>query len=190
MYPKVCRPKNNSDINGVIHSISGIKVTCDSTSPAEDNSKCTNAITINHNYHYCSKRDTCNAWLSFSIDKLFVYATHYSVQAPLDQAAPVSWKFYGRMNSNWVEIDRVEESGLTAKNYEVLTRRVSKRGQFNNFNISTEEKNYDGGNEFRIFKIDVFGIVSDHLLISSCKNRNYGMMYSFSFMHLIILGSY
>ena len=47
-------PKNESDLNGVIHLFPKIKVKCANNGGKDVNFPCENAININKDSHYCS----------------------------------------------------------------------------------------------------------------------------------------
>ena len=163
MLNRLYLPINDSDINGIIHKYPKVKVTCDSTTAAQRGYECNNAINPSKDFHFCGRRDDYNQWMSFSFSRTNIHVTHYSLQAPISYSPPYSWKLFGKKNGNWVLLDTVNESKLIPGYYSVETRRVNEEGPFNEFNITTDHKNIGGGYEFRIYKIDVFGFVSNFL---------------------------
>ena len=171
MFNRSYVPLNSSDINGIIHKLKNVKVTCKSIEPAMSGSSCMNAINISHDFHFCGSRNTYDQWLSLSFPRIKIYLTHYSIQAPNIEAAPKSWKFFGKKEGKWILLDTVKESKLNTAFYSVLTRRVSEEGPFNEFNVTTNETNYKDRNEFRIHKIDVFGFISDSHCTLHCKRE-------------------
>ena len=168
MFNRLYLPLNDSDINGIIHKYPKVKVTFDST---KYETPCTNAIDPSINYHFCGRRDEYNQWMSFSFSRIKIFITNYSVQAPTGEYPPYSWKLFGKKNGNWVLLDTVNESKLDAGYYSIETRRVNEEGPFNEFNITTDHTNYGGGNEFRIYKIDVFGFISNFRCTFHCKRE-------------------
>ena len=173
-------PISESDINGIIHKYPKAKVTCDSTKAAETTASCSNAIDPLHTYHFCGRRDMYNQWMSFTFSKLNIYITHYSVQAPYGESPPYSWKFFGKKNGKWVLLDTCDISKLNAGYYSIETRRVNEEGPFNEFNITTDHTNYKGENEFRIYKIDVFGFISNSRCTLHCKRERKLFVFTFN----------
>ena len=175
MFGKVVLPTNNRDINGIIHRIKNIEVTCDSTEAAESVSKCVNAITPSKDHHYCSGYYAANSWLSISFANKNIYITNYSIQAPKDVNKgwypPVSWKFYGIYNRVNTLIDHVEQSNLNESDKCIVTRKTELAGPFHSFNLSMYDKNYGNLPALRIYKIDIFGIVKIRSHFTACVNN-------------------
>ena len=170
-------PNGDQDINGIIHQIPGLPVSCTSSSRAETISDCQNAITPSHNYHFCANRDELNAWMTFTLGSYDVYLTNYSVQAPFyqDLKAPVNWTFHGQKGNEWILMDDVIDSGLFGS-LKIITRTTNIFGPFSSFRISMNGLNYDSLPAFRIYKIDLFGFISNSTnqfftQMSSCHNQ-------------------
>ena len=176
MFGKVILPTNNRDINGIIHRVKDIKVTCDSTEPSSFGASCVNTITPLKDYHYCSGYNAANSWLSISFPNKNIYITNYSIQAPADVKLgwypPVSWKFYGIHNHENILIDHVEQSNLNEFDKCIVTRKTELTGPFQSFNFSMYDKNYGEQPALRIYKIDIFGIIKIRSRFTACM-RNY-----------------
>ena len=179
LFGEIFLPTSNNDINGIIHKVRNIKVTCNSTKEADNEAICENAIKPSINYHYCAVQSLENSWLSISFPNKYIYITNYSVQAPNTDvqplwASPISWNFYGiGMHGEKRLIDYVNESFLDRGSKYVTTRKTELEGPFNSFNLTMIGKNYQKQPALRIFKIDIFGIIKTRIYFSSClRTRN------------------
>ena len=157
-------PKGN-DINGILHRFPSLNASCESKSSLETFSKCINAVNISHDFHFCSGSSQ-NEWFLFHIPNIKLFVTHYSIQEPvkmLNRAYPIAWDLYGISDENEETlIDRVENSGLTQEE-RTKTYIIDKKGYYSKFKMIMTAKNENGELNFRIYKIDVFGIIYSFL---------------------------
>ena len=185
-------PNNNSDINGIIHKNHGINVICSNSSQSASNSPCTNAISPETNFHFCSDNFLSEKWMTFTFQYHHIYTTQYSFQSPKTEnwpswCAPRNWGMEGFKDVGWVVIDNITESGLDGFR-QVITRGVSNSGPFSTFRIKINGLNYGNQRTLRIYKIDVFGVLCK--IGTLCPHKY--LIYSFSsycthFSHPFIL---
>ena len=172
-------PKNNSDIYGIIHKIPNLKVNCSAKSSQQTSSTCWNAINPTHDFHFCSGSES-DQWFQFIFPNILIKATHYSLQAPRGTTSgwymPKSWELFGiKENGTLVSIDTVSESKLN-EDKKIVTYAVDRVDTFVGFKLQMKGSNYQGTyTDLRIYKIDVFGIISSHFCEctqKSCKRNN------------------
>ena len=154
-------PKNESDINGFIHKLKKLKVSC-SESSYVDNANCVYAIKPSLDMHFHSN-SSANQWLNVSFPRNKVLLTHYSYQAPSYSQSywrgPRSWIFRGLNEKNeWIPLDDVFNEGPNS-DHGVLTRKVNQSAAFSAFSIQMYGINYYNDASLRVYKIDFFGSI-------------------------------
>ena len=185
----ILQPKNNSDINGFIHKVKHLKVSCNESSCA-DGVHCNNAINPSIDIHFCSK-SAQNQWMNVSFPKNKILLTHYSYQAPsyddIGWRGPKSWIFRGLNEMNeWIDLDVVDNEGPDF-DHGVLTRSVNQSGLFSAFSLQMYGINYYGNQQLRVYKIDFFGSIDPPIgYIKSCRYKR-SQTNCFVFLHAIIL---
>ena len=155
-------PKNSSDINGFIHKVKRLKVTCEQSSTI-DGAVCNNAIDPLEDYYFCSN-NSANQWMNISFPRNRILLTHYSYQSPIYSAewrkGPKSWVFRGlNEKKEWVDLDVVDNEAPKISNG-IITRNINKSSLFSAFSLQMYGTNYYEENNLRINKIDFFGSIS------------------------------
>lgn len=184
-------PKNDSDINGIIHKIRNINVTCVAKSYQQLSSVCWNAINISHDYHFCSGSGS-SQWYQFTFPNTLIRATHYSIQSPTKTNSgwymPKSWEFFGiKADGTTVSIDDVEESKLN-EDKKIVVYKTNKVGVFTGFKLQMRGYNYQGSlYDLRLYKIDVFGTILPSFC--KCTTRTSKIRCTFVFTALFIMSS-
>ena len=171
-------PKNESDINGIIHYIPSISVNAESSSIDNDNpvtSGPMNAVTPSSQYPWCSKNME-NQWITINFPGFELYISHYSIQSPnfgINSYHPKQWIVEGFQSANWIKIDEVTESLINGPLL-IQTRSITNIGPFSSFRITSTGANWRSSLQYYyhcIMLIDFFGLSTHQILETpQCKS--------------------
>ena len=181
------QPKNNSDINGFIHSLPLLHVTCKSSSYQVTGSQCINAITPSHNYHFTTN-ESDNEWFEMEFPNFPIYMQYYSLQVPNQTQSwgwfsPKSWELFGiTLEGKTISIDNVTDSQLKGA-YKVVTYHISNPNFYIGLRLVMQGVNYGGYKDLRFHKIDVFGSTYFYLHCTSHKSNIHYCAYLFIILY-------
>ena len=173
-------PKNESDIEGIIHQNPSIQIHTYASSVVNSNNATYGPQNpVNHSSpNFWWSENTANQWIVINFTSFDFFTTHYSVQStncnPPSCNHAKQWKLYGSRDNEWNEIDEVLESKINGPFF-VETRPVSNFGPFNSFKILSTGQSWNGNNYFRFLNIDFFGYVipspssACHFFASECN---------------------
>ena len=181
-------PRNDFDINGVLHLYKNIKVkaNCSNTRENVENRifDCNAPINISSGDIWYSNEYKLGQTYTVSFIDTIIYLSHYSIQVSNDGAFPQSWIIEGKgYNDNWELISNVSNSGINT-NYQIKTYSVDKRNPYQHFRMTNTGLNIAASPSFRgalyLYKIDFFGAI-ETLLQQTVK------CYHHSFYHYFII---